>query len=158
MRAGWAGLIAGALFLPPPASAQVQLTLAAGPSFPLEELNRTGATGFHVAWQFGFTGTRLDARVDARLERFSRDAGGSLDGIGGMANLILPIGAARTSYLIGGVGATHVEPDGPEESGTELTFALGAGARISRFSLELRYLDAGEHARSIPVTFGIRLR
>ena len=136
----------------------LRVGVAGGPSFPLDELNRTAATGFHVGGWLALSGRLVDVRAEGLFERFTRDDGGSLEGFGGIASAILPLGAARTTYLIGGLGALYVAPDGPYEPETELTFAVGAGVRLSLFSLEIRYLASGAQARSIPVSFGLRLR
>jgi hypothetical protein len=52
----------------------------------------------------------------------------------------------------------QIDPGVAPETRNELTYGVGVGTRLNRFFLELRYLDSGEHARSVPVTFGLRLR
>jgi hypothetical protein len=157
-------VLAAALLTASGASAQVGFGfgVGGGPSFPVSELGEDAGTGFHLQASLAVSGLPVETRVDGIFQRFTEKGdGGWIRGIGGIANALLPLplpGAAP--YVIAGLGLIHTEDEhGHEEPGTQFAFGIGGGVRLGLVGrgvfLEARYLDAGDHQRSVPLTVGI---
>jgi hypothetical protein len=152
------------LFTATGGSAQVGLGfgVGGGPSFPVSELGEEAGTGFHLQASVGLTVLPVALRADGIFQQFKEEGdGGWIRGIGGVANALLPLPVpGATPYVIAGLGLIHTEDEhGHEEPGTQFSFGIGGGVRLGLLGngvfLEARYLDSGEHFRSVPVTVGI---
>jgi len=163
-------LLLGALLLPLDSAAQeraVRFGVGGGPSFPLGHVAEEGSTGFHLQASVETSLLPVPVRVDGIFQQFPHEDDGNFRGVGGLANVFLPLplGAARP-YVIAGLGlvrfSTPDEAHGDHahagEEGTEFAFNIGGGLGLNLFGLrsflELRYFDAGEDHRGIPLTLG----
>lgn len=166
--------LALAAFTAAPAAAQLrpwEISIAGGPSIPTGSFSDEAGTGYHVQGSVGF-GIPLfpvGLRADLLWQEFPDETSGFFREIGGIANATLGMPLLLIEpYVLGGVGVfSHSAPDelhlGHEhagEEGTTMGFNVGAGLEFGLMGLkgfgEVRYLDAGESHRSIPVTVGIR--
>jgi hypothetical protein len=154
------------------AAAQVRLSVAGGPSFPVGHLADEMNTGFNVLVGAGLSVPVLPVglRVDGMLNQFPESGhDGDFRVISGSVNAILdiPLVAARP-YIIGGLGVYNsrfTDDDHADEGSTSnLGANIGAGIRVglpgvSVFA-ETRFhniFSEGEQARFIPLSLGIRL-
>ena len=155
------------------AAAQVRLSVAGGPSFPVSHLADEMNTGFNVLVGAGLSVPVLPVglRVDGMLNQFP-EAGhdGNFRVISGSVNAILdiPMVVARP-YIIGGLGVynsrfTDDHDHGDEGSTTNLGANIGAGVRVGLQGISVfaetrlhNIFSEGEQARFIPLSVGIRL-
>jgi opacity protein-like surface antigen len=158
-------MVAAALaFSAADASAQVRLSLAGGPSFPLGDNHLD--MGFHVQLgaEVGVPALPFGVRFDGMFNRFTEDDPGNFDVMSGTANAIFNIPLVGFSpYVIGGLGVYAVEDaphDRPRE--TNLGFNIGAGASLPLPGLGV-FVEARLHNtfgdnsfRFVPLSFGVR--
>lgn len=153
------------------------LGLAVGPSLPASDFNETHKIGINVA---GHVGVRVPASAwGFRFEGFynlfdntdfvapNSDMIPAIVNrpvriVGGDANLVYDFSPAMGAgpYVMGGVGAYNVEPEGSDGS-TDLGLNAGVGARF-RMAAVGAFIETRFHAtrgdlklQYIPVTFGI---
>lgn len=158
------------------ASAEAQLrpweiSIAGGPSLVTGGFDDVASTGYHVQGSVGF-GIPLfpvGVRGDVLWQELPDEVSGNFRQIGGIANVTLGMPLILIEpYVLGGVGIfSHTEPDElhpdhvhESESQTSTGFNVGAGLEAGLLGLkgfgEVRYLDAGNGVRTIPITVGIR--
>jgi hypothetical protein len=147
------------------ASAQVRLSLAAGPSFPGGEHadEHSLENGFHVklAGELAPTQLPFGIRLDGTFNRFKEDDD-NVDVLAGTANALFNLpGAGFAPYFLAGAGVYSIADHGERE--TKFGLNAGVGARFAVGGLGL-YLEGRLHEvlgmddsfRVIPVSIGIR--
>jgi hypothetical protein len=167
-------LAAGLALTATDAAAQVRLSVAGGPSFPVGHLADEMDTGFNVLLGAGLSVPVLPVgiRVDGMLNQFPESGhDGNFRVISGSVNAILdiPMVVARP-YIIGGLGVynsrfTDDDHDhGDEGSTTNVGANIGAGIRVGLGGISVfaetrlhNIFSEGEQARFIPLSLGIRL-
>lgn len=148
-----------------------EISIAGGPSLVTGEFDDVASTGYHVQGSVGF-GIPLfpvGVRADVLWQELPDEVSGNYRQIGGIANVTLGMPLILIEpYVLAGVGIfSHSEPDEvhvghdhPAESETSTGFNVGAGLEAGLLGLkgfgEVRYLDAGNGVRTIPITIGIR--
>jgi hypothetical protein len=147
------------------ASAQVRLSLGAGPSSPMgEHADEHGLeSGFHVmlAGELGVPMLPFGVRLDGTFNRFTED-GDNVDVLSGVANALFNIPMVGLSpYVLAGGGLFRIADHG--ESETRFGLNAGVGARFGvgglGVFLEARVqevLGMGDSFRIVPVSIGIR--
>lgn len=162
-------LFAGLALFTAPASAQFrpwEISIAGGPTLATGSFGDFADTGYHVQGSFGI-GIPLfpvGLRADALWQEMP--AAGAAEGmykqVGGIANVTLGMPLILIEpYVLGGIGFFRQDvPNDAVESTTETGFNVGAGLEAGLLGLkgfaEVRYLDAGNDVRTIPITVGIR--
>jgi opacity protein-like surface antigen len=146
------------------ADAQVRLSLAGGPSFPLGSDNHL-EMGYHaqLGAELGVPLLPFGVRVDGAFNRFNEDHG-HYDVLAGTANAILRVPMIGFSpYLIGGVGMYGAKDEAHgNERETNFGFNVGAGANFALPGLgifveaRLHNPTGGEQIRFVPVSLGFR--
>jgi hypothetical protein len=155
------------------APAQVRLSVAGGPSFPLSHLSDEVNTGFNVLLGAGLHIPLLPVgvRVDGMLNQFPEaEHDGNFRVLSGSVNAVVDIPLiGATPYLIGGLGlynSSFTDDDEHDHGGstTNVGANVGAGLRLGLPGLSLfaetrfhNIFSEGEHARFIPLSLGIRL-
>jgi hypothetical protein len=153
------------------AAAQVNLSVAGGPSFPIGHLGEEFDLGYHVQLSAGLATTLpVGLRIDAGFNRFP-ETGGAFQSISGSVNGVLGLGGVGFApYLIGGAGVynsrvSHDEDepghDRGDESTTNIGANIGAGFRVPLTGLTIfvearlhNLFSEGEQTRFIPLSFG----
>jgi hypothetical protein len=161
-------LFAGLALFTAPASAQFrpwEISIAGGPTLATGNFADIANTGYHVQGSFGI-GIPLfpvGLRADAIWQEMPADPGeGMYKQVGGIANVTLGMPLILIEpYVLGGIGFFRQDvPNDAVESTTETGFNVGAGLEAGLLGLkgfaEVRYLDAGNDVRTIPITVGIR--
>lgn len=153
-------------------SAQVQLSIAGGPSFPLGTLGDVVEMGYHaqVSGALSLPLLPVGVRVDGMINRFP-EAGDNFQVLSGSVNAILSIPSIGiTPYLIGGLGAYNSrftdagEPGHEHEEGstTNVGANIGAGVRLGLPGLSAfaearlhNLFSEGSHTRFVPLSLGL---
>lgn len=161
-----------------PASAQVELSIAGGPSLPLGDFGDVVGTGFHgqASLRLSLPLLPVSARVDGLFNQFPMEIGDAdMRVLAGSVNAVLSLPSVGiTPYLIGGVGLYNsrlsggdgTEPALPESDGdstTDFGANIGAGVSVGLPGLSVfgearlhNIFGDGGSTRFVPISVGLR--
>jgi hypothetical protein len=154
------------------ASAQINFSIGAGPTFGLGDLGDATDMGYHglVSAGFGVPILPVGLRADGMFTRLpvAGDVDGNFQVLSGTINAVLNIPTPVISpYIIGGVGFYNSKMDVEgfdSESETDIGVNGGVGIRVGLPGLGVfgearlhNIFGDGDSVRMAPITIGIRL-